>query len=117
MARLGTSLGAHRDTFAGLAGMGDLIVTCTSQHSRNRKAGMLIGQGKTPQEAMNEVGAAVEGYYAAKSAWELAQKQGVDMPIVRAAYAVLYEEISATQVVEALLHRSRKAEHEDAGWN
>ena len=117
MARLGTSLGAHRDTFAGLAGMGDLIVTCTSQHSRNRRAGMLIGQGKTPQEAMEQVGAAVEGYYAAKSAWELARKQGVDMPIVRAAYAVLYENVPTSQVVEHLLNRSKKPESEDASWN
>ena len=67
-ARLGVSLGAQKDTFAGLAGVGDLIVTCTSMHSRNRRAGILIGQGKDPQTAMKEVGAVVEGYYAAKSA-------------------------------------------------
>lgn len=117
MARLGVAMGASRDTFAGLAGVGDLIVTCTSLHSRNRQAGMLIGQGKTPEDAMAQVGAVVEGYYAAKSAWELAKKYGVDMPIVRAACAVLYEEITTTQVVETLLHRDRKAESEDAGWN
>lgn len=115
-ARLGVSLGAHKDTFAGLAGIGDLIVTCTSRHSRNRQAGMLIGQGKTPQEAMQEVGAVVEGYYAAKSAWELSRKQGVDMPIVRAAYQVLYEGLSAEEAVHTLLDRQRKAESEDAGW-
>ncbi len=117
MARLGTSMGANRDTFAGLAGMGDLIVTCTSPHSRNRRAGILLGKGHRPEQAMAEVGAAVEGYYAAKSAWELAQKLGVEMPIVRAAYAVLYEDIPTQKVVEALLSRSRKAEHEDAAWN
>lgn len=116
IARLGVSLGASKDTFAGLAGVGDLIVTCTSMHSRNRRAGILIGQGKTPEEAMTEVGAVVEGYYAAKSAWELARRQGVDMPITHAAYAVLYEGADAAQVVSALLHRSRKAESEDAGW-
>ena len=117
MARLGVAMGASRNTFAGLAGVGDLIVTCTSTHSRNRQAGMLIGQGKTPEDAMAQVGAVVEGYYAAKSAWELAKKYGVDMPIVRAACAVLYEEITTTQVVETLLHRDRKAESEDSGWN
>lgn len=116
IARLGVSLGASKDTFAGLAGVGDLIVTCTSMHSRNRRAGILIGQGKTPQEAMKEVGAVVEGYYAAKAAWELGKKQGVEMPITGAAYAVLYEGISARKVVETLLRRSPKAESEDAGW-
>lgn len=117
IARLGVSLGANRDTFAGLAGVGDLIVTCTSPHSRNRQAGILIGQGKTAGEAMQQVGAVVEGYYAAKSAWTLAKSRNVDMPIVRAACAVLYENISTAQVVETLLNRTRKAESEDAGWN
>lgn len=116
IARLGVSLGASKDTFAGLAGVGDLIVTCTSMHSRNRRAGILIGQGSTPEEAMREVGAVVEGYYAAKSAWALCQKQGVDMPILHAAYSVLYEKESASGVVETLLHRCKKAESEDAGW-
>lgn len=116
MARLGVSLGAHKDTLAGLSGIGDLIVTCTSLHSRNNRAGMLIGQGKTPQEAMAEVGAVVEGYYAAKSAWELCQKQQVDMPIIHAAYQVLYENADARKAVAALLTRQRKAESEDAGW-
>ena len=73
-ARLGVSLGAQKDTFAGLAGVGDLIVTCTSMHSRNRRAGILIGQGKDAQTAMQEVGAVVEGYYAAKSAYALGQR-------------------------------------------
>ena len=105
IARLGMSMGASKDTFAGLAGVGDLIVTCTSMHSRNRRAGILIGQGKDVQEAMKEVGAVVEGYYAAEAAYELCQKQGVDMPIVTAAYRVL-----------ELLHRQKKSEQEDAGW-
>lgn len=117
MARLGVSLGANRDTFAGLAGVGDLIVTCTSPHSRNRRAGLLIGKGLAPDQAMAEVGAAVEGYYAAKSAWELAQRQGVDMPIVHAAYATLYENKETVRVVETLLGRPGKAELEYAGWN
>lgn len=116
IARLGVSLGAQRETFAGLAGVGDLIVTCTSMHSRNRRCGILIGQGKSPKEAMEAVGAVVEGYYAAQSAWELAQKQGVDMPIVHAAYSVLYENADAKQTVHALLVRQKRAESEDAGW-
>ena len=117
MARLGVAMGANRDTFAGLAGVGDLIVTCTSPHSRNRRAGILIGQGKTPDEAKDQIGAVVEGYYAAKSAWELAKKYAVDMPIVRAACAVLYENVSTSQVVEQLLNRSKKPESEDSGWH
>lgn len=116
MARLGVSLGAHKDTLAGLSGIGDLIVTCTSLHSRNNRAGMLIGSGKTPQKAMTEVGAVVEGYYATKSAWELCQKQQVDMPIIHAAYQVLYENADARKTVAALLTRQRRAESEDAGW-
>ena len=117
IARLGVSLGAQKDTFAGLAGVGDLIVTCTSMHSRNRRAGILIGQGKGVQEAMQEVGAVVEGYYAAQSAYELGKRQGVDMPITEAAYRVLYENAPAREAVQALLLRSRRTETEDAGWN
>ena len=116
MARLGMSMGASKDTFAGLAGVGDLIVTCTSMHSRNRRAGILIGQGVGVQDAMKEVGAVVEGYYAAEAAYELCQKQGVDMPIVTAAYQVLYEGASAKDAVLELLHRQKKSEQEDAGW-
>ena len=115
-ARLGVSLGAQKDTFAGLAGVGDLIVTCTSMHSRNRRAGILIGQGKAPQEAMKEVGAVVEGYYATKAAWELGRRQGIDMPITNAAYAVLYEGVDVKEAFGQLLLRQRKTESEDAGW-
>ena len=116
MARLGVALGAHKETFTGLAGVGDLIVTCTSMHSRNRRAGILIGQGKSDQEAMKEVGAVVEGYYAAKSAYELGKAQGIDMPITEAAYKVLYENADVKDAVQSLLRRQRKAEPEDAGW-
>jgi len=116
MARLGISLGAKKDTFAGLAGVGDLIVTCTSMHSRNRRAGILIGQGKDPQTAMKEVGAVVEGYYAAKSAYELSLAQGIDMPITQAAYKVLYEGADVKKEIMNLLLRQRKAESEDARW-
>ena len=115
-ARLGVSMGAHKDTFAGLAGVGDLIVTCTSMHSRNRRAGILIGQGKDAQTAMKEVGAVVEGYYAAKAAYELGKAQGIDMPITEAAYKVLYENADVKQAFGSLLTRQRKAESEDAGW-
>lgn len=116
IARLGVSLGANRDTLAGLAGVGDLIVTCTSIHSRNRRSGVYIGQGKSPAEAMEAVGAVVEGYYATKSAWTLSQQQGVDMPIVAAAYAVLYEGATAEEAVQRLLSRQKRAEPEDAAW-
>ena len=116
ISRLGVSLGARKETFAGLAGVGDLIVTCTSMHSRNRRAGILIGQGKDPQEAMKEVGAVVEGYYAARSAWELGQRQGIDMPITEAAYKVLYEGMPVREAFSTLLQRQRRTESEDAGW-
>ena len=115
-ARLGVALGAKKETFAGLAGVGDLIVTCTSMHSRNRRAGILIGQGKDPQAAMKEVGAVVEGYYAAKSAYELGKAKGIDMPITDAAYKVLYEGADVKVPVQALLSLQRKSESEDAGW-
>ena len=114
LARLGVAMGANKDTFTGLSGVGDLIVTCTSMHSRNRRAGILIGQGKDAQTAMQEVGAVVEGYYAAKSAWQLAGKMGVEMPITEAAYKVLYQGADAAAVTRELLMRSKKAE--DAGW-
>ena len=117
MARLGISMGASKETFAGLAGVGDLIVTCTSMHSRNRRAGILIGQGKSVDEAMKEVGAVVEGYYAAAAAYELCQRQGVEMPIVTAAYQCLYEGKSAKEAVHTLLGRQKRSEQEDAGWN
>lgn len=116
LTRLGEKLGGTRQTFGGLAGMGDLIVTCTSMHSRNRRAGILIGQGKDPQAAMKEVGAVVEGYYAAKSAYELGKAKGIDMPITDAAYKVLYEGADVKDAVQALLSRQRKSESEDAGW-
>lgn len=116
IARLGVALGAKKQTFAGLAGIGDLIVTCTSRHSRNRRAGVLLGQGMTPQEALRAVGSAVEGYYAARSVYALSLKAGIEMPIVRAAYQVLYENVSAAAVVQELLHRQRRPESEDAGW-
>ena len=116
LCHLGERLGGDRQTFGGLAGMGDLIVTCTSMHSRNRRAGILIGQGKDPQTAMKEVGAVVEGYYAAKSAYELGKAKGIDMPITDAAYKVLYEGADVKDAVQALLSRQRKSESEDAGW-
>ena len=116
IARLGVALGARKETFTGLAGVGDLIVTCTSMHSRNRRAGILIGQGVDPQEAMRQVGAVVEGYYAAQSAWELCQKIGVEMPILQAAYSVLYGNATAAEAVHNLLIRQKRAEPENPGW-
>ena len=115
-ARLGVALGAKKETFAGLAGVGDLIVTCTSMHSRNRRAGILIGQGKDAQTAMEEVGAVVEGYYATKSAYELGKAKGIDMPITEAAYQVLYLGADVRDTFLGLMNRQKKAESEDAGW-
>ncbi len=111
-ARLGMALGASKETFAGLSGVGDLIVTCCSMHSRNHRCGILIGQGKGPREAMDEVGAVVEGYYAAASAHDLAAKTGVEMPIAEAAYQALYEDLTVPEAIEALMGRAKKHEVE-----
>ena len=115
MARLGVALGGRSDTFAGLSGMGDLIVTCTSMHSRNRRAGIRIGMGASAQEAMEQVGATVEGYYAAKSAYQLSEKMGVEMPISRCAYEVLYENRPVHDVVTELMGRQKRGEA-DESW-
>ena len=115
ISRLAERMGGRKETLAGLAGMGDLIVTCTSMHSRNHRAGILIGQGKSTQEAMDEVGAVVEGYYAARSAHELAQRCGVEMPISTAVYEVLYEGKSAAPLISVLMSRTPKKES-DCSW-
>lgn len=110
IARLGVALGGRQATFAGLTGVGDLIVTCTSMHSRNHRAGILIGQGVEPQEAVKQIGAVVEGFYAAKTARALARKHGVEMPITEAAYAVLYESMPPAEALTQLMSRDRKCE-------
>ena len=115
IARLGEKLGGDRLTFGGLAGMGDLIVTCTSMHSRNRRAGILIGQGKSAQDAMKEVGAVVEGYYAALSVEQLAAREGVEMPVCHCVYQVLYRGKPVRDVVGELMNRDRK-EESGQGW-
>ncbi|MBP1737082.1 MAG: Glycerol-3-phosphate dehydrogenase [Oscillospiraceae bacterium] len=114
IARLGVALGGKKETFAGLAGLGDLIVTCTSMHSRNRRAGILIGQGKSPQEAVAEIGAVVEGYYAAANGKALADKAGVEMPITESAYQVLYQGKDVRSVITELMTRAKKHEIEDS---
>lgn len=116
IARLGVAMGARKETFAGLAGVGDLIVTCTSRHSRNRRFGQLIGQGVPARQALEQIGAAVEGYYAARSAWELAQSLQVEMPILKAVYEVLYRDMDPREAVHTLFSRRRRQEAEDAGW-
>lgn len=110
IARLGTAMGAHAETFFGLSGIGDLIVTCSSVHSRNRKAGYLIGQGYTMQEAMDEVKMVVEGVYSAKAALGLARKFGVEMPIVEEVNKVLFENGNAKEAVNGLMLRMKKDE-------
>ena len=114
MARLGVALGGRKETFTGLAGMGDLIVTCCSMHSRNRRCGILIGQGKPVDESIKEIGAVVEGYYAAANARDLAQKTGVEMPIAEAAYEVLYEGRDVHGVVADLMRRTKRSELEES---
>ncbi len=110
MSRLGTAMGGKEATFAGLTGIGDLIVTCDSMHSRNRRAGILIGQGKSMQEAMDEVQQIVEGVYSAKAAKALADKYDISMPIVEQVNLVLFENKSALQAFNDLMGRERKNE-------
>jgi len=110
MAELCVKMGGRKETLAGLAGLGDLIVTCTSELSRNRSAGVLIGRGLTVQEAMQKVGAVVEGYYAANAARELAEKMDVDMPICLESYRVLYENKPPYKAMKDLMRRSRRSE-------
>jgi len=116
LTRLGEQLGGTRRTFGGLAGMGDMIVTCTSLHSRNNRAGLLIGQGKSIEETMEAVGGVVEGYYAAESIHQLAEKEEVEMPICRCAYEVLYEGKHAKDVVGELMGRAKKDELLERTW-
>lgn len=110
IARLGQAMGGHLETFAGLSGIGDLIVTCASKHSRNRKAGFLIGEGLSYEEAMKEVGQVVEGVYAAKAALALGAKYGVDLPIVHEVNRVLFEGKNPKQAVMDLMLRDSRAE-------
>lgn len=116
MSRLGVAMGGHIETFNGLTGIGDLIVTCASHHSRNRKAGYLIGQGKTMQEAMDEVKMVVEGVYSAKAAKILAEKYHIDMPIVEEVNQVLFEGKSAKEAMTDLMLRDKKIEHPELPW-
>lgn len=111
--RLGIAMGAKMTTFAGLTGIGDLIVTCTSMHSRNRRAGILIGQGKTKDEAMAEVNMVVEGVYATKEAYKLAKKYNIEMPITQEVYSVLFEGKKAKDAVFDLMTRDQKNEIDD----
>ena len=109
--RIGTKLGGRVETFLGLTGMGDLIVTCTSMHSRNRRAGYLIGTGKTREEAVEEVGMIVEGIKACHAFYDLKEKLDVEMPITDALYKVLFEGKDAKEMVSELLQRDKKAEN------
>ncbi len=113
---LGTAMGGHRRTFSGLSGIGDLIVTCASKHSRNLRAGTLIGKGMKYHEAMDEVKQIVEGVYSAKAALQLSKKYGVSMPIVEAVNRVLFEDLPAREALELLLTRDKKAEITDLEW-
>lgn len=115
MAELCVKMGGRKETLAGLAGLGDLIVTCMSDHSRNRRAGVLIGKGLSADEAMRKVGAVVEGYYAANAVRILAEKMDVDMPICTETYKVLYEDKAPVTAMKDLMGRSRRSEQSTGG--
>ena len=110
ISRLGVALGGKYETFYGLTGLGDLIVTCLSEHSRNRTAGKLMGQGKTLEEARNQIGMVIEGVDNIEVAYELAKKYNVEMPIVNAVYDMLYNNLSPKEGVTRLMTRDKKAE-------
>lgn len=110
--RLGVALGANPNTFSGLTGVGDLIVTCTSMHSRNRRAGILIGQGVSADEAVKRVGT-VEGYYCTQTTYELAKKLGVEVPITEQLYNILFENQPASEALTNLMGRQSKHEAEE----
>lgn len=116
ISRLALAMGANADTLSGLSGIGDLIVTCASKHSRNRKAGMLMGQGYTMKAAMDEVKMVVEGVYSAKAAIGLARKYNVSIPIIEQVNAVLFEDYPVKDAVVNLMLRDKKTEYEDALW-
>ena len=116
IARLGTVMGGKYETFSGLSGMGDLMVTCTSKHSRNRNAGFLIGKGKTADEAMKEVNQVVEGVYSAKAALKLGQKYNVELPIIEKVNEVLFEGKTAKEAMLDLLIREKTEESSSFGW-
>lgn len=116
ISRLGVAMGAKLETFSGLSGVGDLIVTCTSRHSRNHNAGYLMGQGCSMDEAMKEVKQVVEGVYSAKAALGLAQKYNVDMPIVEQINEVLFEDKSVKAGLKDLFERDRKLEYSGVKW-
>ena len=111
IARLGVAMGAKTDTFSGLTGIGDLIVTCTSMHSRNRRAGILIGEGTTPEKAVENIGT-VEGYYCCSVAYELAKKVGVTMPITEQLYKILFENGKPKEALNTLMTRPNTHEVE-----
>ncbi|QUH27390.1 NAD(P)H-dependent glycerol-3-phosphate dehydrogenase [Vallitalea guaymasensis] len=111
ISRLGVAMGAETQTFAGLSGIGDLIVTCTSMHSRNRRAGILIGKGYSLQEALDEVKMVVEGVYTAKAALDLSEKYKVEMPIIREVNEVLFKGKDTKKAVEDLMIRDKKIEY------
>lgn len=113
IARLGTSLGANPLTFLGLPGVGDLIVTCTSVHSRNWRAGNLLGKGHQLDEVLEQMGMVVEGVRTTEAAYELAKQQNVEMPIVRAIHQLLFENRNAGEIVQQLMSRTKREELDD----
>lgn len=117
IARLGTAMGGKMETFGGLSGIGDLIVTCASMHSRNRRAGILIGKGYSYEDAMKEVKMVVEGVYSAKAAMGLSEKYGVQLPIIEQVNEVLFHGKRADEAVKDLMLRDKKIENSDIPWD
>jgi len=116
ISRLGVKMGGKAETFAGLTGIGDLVVTCASKHSRNRKAGMLMGQGMSMDEAMKEVNMVVEGVYSAKAALGLARKYDVEVPIIEYVNEILFNGATVKDAVSALMSREKKDEYYGLSW-
>lgn len=110
MTRLGLALGAQRDTFMGLAGLGDLVLTCTDNQSRNRRFGLALATGKTPEQAQQDIGQVVEGYAASRAVMQVAQQHGVEMPICRQVYRMLHEGLAPQAALKELMNREIKSE-------
>ena len=117
MSRLGKAMDCDPQTFFGLTGLGDLMVTCGSKHSRNRRAGVLIGKGYTVKQAMDEVRMVVEGVYSAKAGLQLAEKYNVSMPIIEEVNRILFEGKPAQEAVSDLMCRERRVEHAEIKWD
>ena len=110
MMRLGLVLGAQKDTFMGLTGLGDLVLTCSDDQSRNRRFGLALGSGQTQQQALDDIHQTIEGRLTAKAVYQLAQEHNIDMPITEQVYKVLYDNLDPKVAAQALMERAVRAE-------